>query len=284
MGLVLVLHGRRMGDLVFSLLLLAGNVMAVVGVASHSHLGDVPRTGMLFVTSVVMGAIFLERGGWVAAQQVSVLSILAVLTRWNPDTANVSLDLSTNASGLLIIGVSVRLLRDLAIRSVTEARRGEVTDPLTGLVNRRGMERRVDAYWRQHAAQGRPILALAVDVDNFKTINDSRGHAAGDEVLRRLGILLADSVRGDDLAVRLGGEEFLVLCDAPAGEAERIAERLRRTVEQELAPVTVSVGVHEVRPQPEDVLPEAVWSAVKVADDALYEAKRRGRNCVALSG
>jgi len=150
-------------------------------------------------------------------------------------------------------------------------------------LNRRGMERVVDDYWRDHARVDTPVLALMVDVDHFKAINDTQGHAGGDEVLRRLGGLLASSVRGRDFAVRMGGEEFLILCEAPPGQGQRIAERLRRTVEEELSPVTVSIGVHEVCPQATDVLPDAVWSAVQVADRSLYEAKRRGRNCVALA-
>jgi diguanylate cyclase (GGDEF)-like protein len=172
------------------------------------------------------------------------------------------------------------VLRDLAFTAVRSARRGEVTDPLTGLLNRRGMERLVQDYWRGRARSATPVLALVVVVDHFKLINDTQGHAAGDEVLRRLGALLSASLRGQDLAVRLGGEEFLILCDAAAGQGPRIAERLRQAVEEQLAPVTVSIGIHEVNPDRTDVVPDAVWTAIRVADQALYEAKRAGRNRV----
>jgi len=281
MGLVTVLWGARMGDFVFSLLLYAGLAMAGLGVTAHAHQGDVARTGMLFLTNAIMGAIFLERRRWVAGQLGMITVILFVLSAMNPDADNVVFDLSTTLTGLITMTVSVRILRVLAVRAVTDARRGEVTDPLTGLLNRRGMERQVDGYWREHARLELPILTLVVDVDHFKTINDTQGHAVGDQVLHRLGGLLAASVRGRDLAVRMGGEEFLILCEAPPGEGRHIAERLRRTLEVELSPVTVSIGVHEVCPRTDDVLPEAVWSAVQVADQALYEAKRRGRNQVA---
>jgi diguanylate cyclase (GGDEF)-like protein len=281
MGLAIVLWGARMGDFAFSLLLYAGLVMAALGVTAHSHPGDVARMGMLFVPNLIMGAIFLAGRRWVACHLGLVTLILVVLSGLNPEAGNIVFDLSTTATGLVTVAVSVRILRDLALRAIVDARRGEVTDPLTGLLNRRGMERLVDDYWRDHARVDTPLLALMVDVDHFKAINDTQGHAGGEEVLRRLGGLLAASVRGRDLAVRMGGEEFLILCEAPPGQGQRIAERLRRTVEEELSPVTVSIGVHEVSPQATDVLPDAVWSAVQVADRSLYEAKRRGRNCVA---
>ena len=283
MGLATVLWGARMGDFAFSLLLYAGLAMAALGVTAHSHPGDLARTGMLFVPNMIMGAIFLEGRRWVTCHAGLVTVILVVLSGLNPEAGNIVFDLSTTATGLVTVAVSVRILRDLAVRAVVDARRGEVTDPLTGLLNRRGMERVVDDYWRDHARVDTPVLALMVDVDHFKAINDTQGHAGGDEVLRRLGGLLASSVRGHDFAVRMGGEEFLILCEAPPGQGQRIAERLRRTVEEELSPVTVSIGVHEVCPQATDVLPDAVWSAVQVADRSLYEAKRRGRNCVALA-
>jgi diguanylate cyclase (GGDEF)-like protein len=281
MGLATVVWGARMGDFAFSLLLSAGLAMAALGVTAHAHHGDIARTGMLFVTNLVMGAIFFERRRWIAGQVALMVVILLVLSGVHPDADNLVFDLSTTVAGLITIAVSLRVLRDLAIGAVVDARRGEVTDPLTGLLNRRGMERLVDDYWRDHARLDSPVLALLVDVDHFKAVNDTQGHAAGDQVLHRLGGLLAASVRGRDLAVRMGGEEFLILCEAPPGQGRQIAERLRQTVEDELSPVTISIGVHEVCPDADDPLPEAVWSAVQVADRALYEAKRRGRNQVA---
>jgi diguanylate cyclase (GGDEF)-like protein len=257
--------------------------MAALGVSAHSHPGDVARTGMLFVPNLIMGTIFLNGRRWVVCHVGLMTVVLVLLSGLNPDTGNVVFDLSTTATGLVTLAASVRILRDLAVRAVVDARRGEVTDPLTGLLNRRGMERRLNDYWRDHARGDARVLALLVDVDHFKDINDTQGHAAGDQVLRELGALLNASVRGGDLAVRMGGEEFLILCDAPPGEGHRIAERLRRTLAEELSPVTVSIGVHEVCPRPTDVLPEAAWVAVQVADRALYEAKQNGRNRVAQS-
>lgn len=282
MGVAAMGWGARMGDLGFSLLLYAGLVMAALGVAAHAQSGDVARTGMMCVPNLIMAAIFLERRRWVVTHTCVMTGILIVLAARSSEPSELVFDLSTTGAGLITLAVSVRILRDLAVGAVIDARRGEVTDPLTGLLNRRGMERLVESYWREHARLQRPIMALVVDVDHFKSINDGEGHAAGDEVLRRIGAILAASVRGNDLAVRMGGEEFLVLCDAAPGDGWHIAERLRRAVVDGLPSVTVSIGVHEVVPQQDDVLPEAAWSAVQVADRALYTAKASGRNCVAV--
>jgi diguanylate cyclase (GGDEF)-like protein len=181
---------------------------------------------------------------------------------------------------LVVVAVIVRLLRDLAHDALAEARRGEVTDPLTGLANRRGLERYGGRTWAQQARRGQPIAVLIADIDHFKQVNDTRGHTAGDELIRQVAELLNASLRRDDVAVRLGGEEFLVLAQAPPGEADVFAERLRAAFEKALYPVTVSIGVYETLPGAADPLPASLWRAVDIADRALYDAKRAGRNRV----
>jgi two-component system chemotaxis response regulator CheY len=125
------------------------------------------------------------------------------------------------------------------------------------------------------------VAVVVVDIDHFKRINDTRGHAAGDQVIQDLASVLAASVRDGDVVVRLGGEEFLLLMTlTAAGDAVRLAEEVRARVEEQLRSVTVSIGVHEVVPDPDDPLPTALWRALDLADRALYEAKRSGRNRV----
>jgi len=160
-----------------------------------------------------------------------------------------------------------------------------VTDPLTGLHNRRYMFGQLQALAERAVKGGAPVAALLLDIDHFKKINDSFGHDVGDEVLREFAVRLASNVRAIDLPCRYGGEEFVaVMPDTALDDAERIAERIRRYISgspfrlsrgSELLTVTISIGV-AVLNGPDDS-PEAL---LKRADEALYEAKASGRNKV----
>ncbi len=163
-----------------------------------------------------------------------------------------------------------------------------VTDPLTGLHNRRYMSSQLTAMVRRAAQGGEPVSALLVDIDHFKRINDTFGHAVGDDVLREFAIRLATNVRAIDLACRYGGEEFVVIMpDTKLADAHVIAERLRRHVAgspfkvsdvDDALSVTISVGV-SVTSGPADT----AQALLKRADDAVYEAKAGGRNMVILN-
>ncbi|MDF2234938.1 diguanylate cyclase [Albimonas sp. CAU 1670] len=141
-----------------------------------------------------------------------------------------------------------------------------VTDPLTGLFNRRYAETHLAAMAAQCAAAGRPLSLMLLDLDRFKQINDRHGHPAGDAVLRGFAARLRAAVRGVDLVARIGGEEFCVaLPDADEAEARGVAERVRAAVadapfptpEGEAIPVTVSIGVAVAAPGPGRTLPSA---------------------------
>jgi two-component system cell cycle response regulator len=162
-----------------------------------------------------------------------------------------------------------------------------VTDGLTGLNNRRYLERHLGTLVQQAVARGKPLSLLILDIDHFKAINDTHGHAAGDEVLREFSRRMRKVVRGIDLACRLGGEEFLIaMPDTHGGLALLVGERIRQKIASEAfraegAPrmdVTVSVGVASLA-SPSDT----AQALMKRADDALYEAKRQGRNRVAAA-
>ena len=159
-----------------------------------------------------------------------------------------------------------------------------LTDPLTGLYNRRYMDTRLKALTEQARSSGRPLSVLLADVDNFKTINDTYGHDAGDRVLKELAGRFRHNTRNIDIACRVGGEEFvIVMPDTGRERACQVGERLRFCVAAEpfqagcgtRLDVTASVGVATFD-GPHDS-PEAL---VKRADRALYVAKRGGRNRV----
>ena len=160
-----------------------------------------------------------------------------------------------------------------------------ITDALTGLFNRRYMENHLGTLVEQASARGKPLALLALDIDHFKSINDTHGHDAGDDVLRDFALRIKRSIRGIDLACRCGGEEFIIVMpETDMAVAASVAERLRRRIATEpfaisegtrTIPVTLSIGIATLRER--DDTPAGL---LKRADQALYRAKRDGRNRV----
>lgn len=181
-------------------------------------------------------------------------------------------------------------MADRLRESVRDGLRLAVTDPLTGLFNRRYAMPHLARIADRARESGRSFAVLAIDLDRFKSVNDSYGHAAGDCVLVEVAERLRASLRASDLIARIGGEEFLiVLSDTGLDEAQMIAERIRRTVEAtpiafdigRSVPVTLSIGVALGGP----AAPEgtgAVDEVVSRADRALLAAKAEGRNQVTV--
>ncbi len=159
-----------------------------------------------------------------------------------------------------------------------------ITDALTGLFNRRYMESHVGTLVEQASTRGKPLTVLVLDIDYFKSINDTYGHDAGDDVLREFSIRIKKSIRGIDLACRYGGEEFVVVMpETDMAVATLVAERLRRRIAGEPFPiqqgsraveVTISIGIAALGRN------ENAAAVLKRADQALYRAKRDGRNRV----
>jgi two-component system cell cycle response regulator len=159
-----------------------------------------------------------------------------------------------------------------------------ITDALTGLYNRRYMETHVGTLVDQAIARGKPLSVLILDIDYFKSINDTHGHDAGDDVLQDFAIRIRKSIRGIDLACRYGGEEFVVVMpETDMAVATMVAERLRRRIASEPFPiqkgarmieVTISIGIAALGPA------DDAAAVIKRADQALYRAKRDGRNRV----
>ncbi len=162
-----------------------------------------------------------------------------------------------------------------------------LSDPLTGLANRRQLDRDLMLEIERSARHARPLSFFMLDIDHFKRVNDTFGHAVGDAVLVEVAHLLAEQMRAGDTVYRYGGEEFAVLArDTDSHGAVVVAERLRRVVEQRYATkakgdlsVTISVGIAEL-----GAALDTADLIVAAADAALYAAKRNGRNRVEVAG
>jgi diguanylate cyclase (GGDEF)-like protein len=168
-----------------------------------------------------------------------------------------------------------------------ETLRGQsIRDSLTGLFNRRYLEESLDREVRRAVRNDRPLAAIMLDLDHFKALNDSHGHEAGDAVLAAVGVLLKHKTRAEDIACRYGGEELAIIMpestlENAALRAEAICQdiaAMRVSYGATLLQVTASMGVAAC---PEHgSMPEQIMRA---ADLALYQAKRRGRNCVVVA-
>lgn len=175
-----------------------------------------------------------------------------------------------------------QLLRSNFEASLTMA----LTDTLTGLYNRRYFESHVQQLIDKAHKTDKPLCMLAIDIDYFKKINDTHGHASGDVVLKEISKRLSYNVRSMDLVARLGGEEFVIVMPETDGKIGLIiAERLRQSIASEKLPinntdsidVTISIGLSSIEAGGEKISGDEL---LKRADEALYRAKGEGRNKV----
>lgn len=224
---------------------------------------------------LVSGLIILVFGSFRA--RMNELRLFCRLVEDGELTAKVATTRAPHPDDLTLLAHSFEAMRDRFAEQIG-------TDPLTGCVNRRALENHLRTDWRMAKRRGSHVAVVAIDLDHFKEINDSRGHPVGDMVLQQVAGIMKATARDTDTVARLGGDEFVVVLPDTGWEgAMTFAERLRHRVEEfafgmEGAPVaaTVSVGVALARgtdPISPDVL-------LHEADRSLYKAKSGGRNRV----
>jgi diguanylate cyclase (GGDEF)-like protein len=184
----------------------------------------------------------------------------------------------------LAVLFSISALSTPLMRSDIQHRSDAVVDQLTGMLNRNALANRARELAQQAAITGEPVGVIVADVDHFKSINDTLGHSAGDVVLKEVAYVLRRELRAFDLAYRLGGEEFLIL--VPGSDAEStqmLAERLREAIANEVFPAGVAATMSFGVAASERGSPFQYATVFSLADAALYQAKRSGRDRVCLA-
>jgi diguanylate cyclase (GGDEF)-like protein len=290
--------------IIYVLLLKSGktNVLLTLAVMVFLHFfwlltGDVEWSGMLWC--LVMMPLFFQLLGYrVGAKLVCGITLASAIVLLWPEpklfVSNYSLDMRYRflLAYLVLAWISfmveyIRIqtrqrLQEMQSRLDFQAR----TDELTGLANRRGFKEYLGGF-EQRRGQSKGLFAVIIgDLDNFKDINDAHGHEVGDFVLQEIGRILKTLVRTEDLVVRWGGEEFLILLEGTDLKgAEILAEKVRKKIASTNVVssdnpiyVTMSLGVDAQRPK------ENLFATLGSADKAMYEAKRKGRNCVVTAG
>lgn len=233
----------------------------------------------LAIPVVTLSARFSLRGVIVG---VTLVLALVLAVGLGANTAAV-LDDPTLITAPITVVIAVALLSTALMRSDFEHRSQAVIDQLTGMLNRNALTTRAAELAQQSKVSGEPIGLIVGDLDHFKKINDSRGHATGDAVLTDVAYVLRKRLRAFDLAYRMGGEEFLVLLPgADLEQTAEIAEQLRAGIAANTVGgehVTMSFGV-SASPRGTSFDYDKVFAD---ADAGLYEAKRSGRNRVCRS-
>jgi len=300
-----------------TLLAIANNAAYLPAIMEGSHYSPAMKgvvAGVWLLSVLALASLWRRRG-----RSVLDLWLMVVMCAWLCDIALSAMlnagrfDLGFYAGRLygllaatfvlLVLLVENGWLYARLVETSSELQRLAVADPLTGIANRRAFDDALAQEWRRSARNGLPLSLLMVDVDNFKLFNDRYGHVGGDNCLRAIAAVLAHAAqRSGEIAARYGGEEFVVLLPyLEANEACQLARRICQSIAELEIPhaqspvaayVTVSIGVSSVllgktsleqAEAPPVVGFGPVWgptSLVMAADEALYAAKKAGRNRV----
>jgi diguanylate cyclase (GGDEF)-like protein len=255
---------------------IAGLAFITVIVAISRPVGATPA---FYLWPILTAAYFLRRRDLVVVLGLFTVEFAAALW-WNGEQEGRAQIYVPMILVVFVVTGLVRLLRESLAEVIGGLERTASTDHLTGLANRATLEQVVGREIQRARRTGGHLCVVALDLDHFKAVNDRHGHAGGDHALRRCADVLASECRGVDLPARVGGEEFVVaLPDTTLEDARRFAERVRVRIEtataSDAAPLTVSCGVAAL-----DDSHHLPGHLVALADGALYEAKRAGRNRV----
>ncbi|HEY9163371.1 MAG TPA: GGDEF domain-containing protein [Magnetovibrio sp.] len=238
----------------------------------------------LYFFGKLMAVVFFGHG------IVQVLRAAISLGEWNAETY---LDPALSTQLVLIAAIAMSTLTTMAHVAIImeflkkDLKRQAERDPLTGAYNRRAFHTLANHVFARGRREGGAISLVILDLDHFKSVNDSHGHAVGDKVLKRVVSLAHGVLRAEDVLVRLGGEEFaMMLPAATQNEALHIAERIRKAIEAEsfraddkTVKVTTSLGVTSLSVMGAN---DVIDDLIKQADIALYQAKVAGRNQVCV--
>jgi diguanylate cyclase (GGDEF)-like protein len=280
LALVLWVVGDRLPLWGFHPFLAAGTVLITLAIhfGGEADSGIATDNEMLYLWVGLYSFYFFDRRGAALQMAVIGLSYGAVLAAQGPPPGALTRWLITLGT-LTIAGVLVELLKARNRSLIEHMAAAARTDPLTGLRNRRGFDELLGHELARARRSGRPLSIVVADLDQFKRLNDTLGHAAGDAALVRVAALLGQLARSADVAARGGGDEFtLLLPDTSAATASEVAERLRLGLQTEFddapVPLTVSAGLATF-----PMHGEGSQELLAAADRALYAAKQLGRNC-----
>jgi diguanylate cyclase (GGDEF)-like protein len=269
--------GKWLG--VYAALLTAAAFLAIESLFPPFVAGSPAPVGRTLLTAttfvLVSGAVILVFGSF--RRRMDELRLFCKLVEDGELTTKLTATQAPHPDDLTLLARSFETMRDRFAEQIG-------TDPLTGCVNRRALENRLRTDWRLAKRRGSHVAVVAIDLDHFKSVNDSRGHPVGDVVLQQLAGIMKTTARDSDTVARLGGDEFVVvLPDTGWDGATTFAERLRqRVAEYSFGPpeapmrATVSIGVALARGT-DPISPDLL---LHEADRSLYKAKTDGRNRV----
>ena len=261
-----------------TLLLLGLAFNIAVGIADYvtGREIDVDPFYLLPILSVSVFAGFAPGAAMVVVSAAIAVTVDALTMNHYPNMA-VPLWNAAMTSAAFLFTVRVGMMIKTALERQQELAR---TDNLTGGMNRRAFTESIDNEIARARRHRHPFAVAYIDLDNFKAVNDQLGHHTGDRLLRQATDEIKNSVRAHDLVARLGGDEFAILLpetgrDAAQAVVERIQRRVSETLHREHWPVTLSVGVVTFLSPP-----DSVDDVMRIADEAMYSAKRGGRNMI----
>lgn len=289
-GLLLLPAREQMRDAYRALMLLFA-IPTLFYIASHnllsgnqlSDFSQAVATGYAFLPFVLMAGVAIfpltVKENFLVAVAVMTAQLLAGYLNWS------TLNWPSFVGGtwlLLLIAAVVTMASMSQLAFMLVLVRQLMFDPLTGAYARRCGEEVMHIYWLRSVRRGEPLSVAFFDLDHFKVINDAYGHDAGDQVLRQFTQLLGATVREQDLLVRWGGEEFVLLLEAKRADAYEILQRLQAKgfgLRPDGGPLTASVGLAER----EADCASSMEKLIELADQRMYRAKRAGRNRICVS-